>query len=52
MSLLILGYFGPETIMPVASILAAVGGALLMFGRNILYVAKKVVRGVAGRRSA
>ena len=48
----ILGYFGPETIMPVASILAAVGGAFLMFGRNILYFVKRVGRGMMGRGAA
>jgi hypothetical protein len=47
-----LAYFGPETMMPVASILAAVGGAVLMFGRNTLYFVKRVFRGAVKRSSS
>jgi hypothetical protein len=42
---MILLYFGPDTVMPVASAVAAVAGAVLMFGRRIL----AFVRAIAGR---
>ena len=29
-------YFGPETVMPMTSILATIGAVVLMFGRTIL----------------
>lgn len=31
-------YFGPETLMPLTSIIAAAAGVFLMFGRNTLRV--------------
>jgi hypothetical protein len=39
-----LAYFGPDTFMPVASIVGAVGGALMIFGRTIFCVASRSVR--------
>ena len=36
-------YLGPETLMPLASILAAVVGFLLIFGRAFLKSVKKVL---------
>jgi hypothetical protein len=36
----LLGYIGPETILPLASILAAIGGAFLVAGRSIVKLAK------------
>jgi len=33
-------YIGPETIMPLASILAAIAGALLMFWRRVVGVVR------------
>lgn len=36
-------YFGPETMMPVASVLAAVGGTLLMFGKSALFTVKRLL---------
>ena len=32
MNSLLLGYIGPETVLPVTSALAAIGGAFLVFG--------------------
>jgi hypothetical protein len=47
-------YFGPEIIMPVASGLAVIVGALLMFGRRAVGLARAVVARamwIFGRRS-
>ena len=35
---MLFAYIGPETMMPVASIIAAVTGVFMMFGRSILDV--------------
>ena len=40
-------YLGPDVLMPVASALAAVAGALLLFGRRTIEVARKIVKGIA-----
>lgn len=32
---LLLGYIGPETILPATSALAAIGGALMLCGRHV-----------------
>ena len=32
---MLFAYLGPETMMPVASIVAAVVGVVMMFGRNV-----------------
>jgi hypothetical protein len=37
-------YFGPETFLPVASIVGAVGGVLMIFGRTIVRLASRSVR--------
>ena len=42
------GYLGPETLMPIASVLAAVAGFFLMFWRVILKFAKKTYRKMRG----
>ena len=42
------GYLGPETLMPLASILAAVVGFFLMFWRVIFKFTKKIVRKLRG----
>jgi hypothetical protein len=42
------GYLGPETLMPLASILAAIAGFFLMFWRVIAKFAKKTYRKVRG----
>jgi hypothetical protein len=43
---MLFAYVGPETMMPVASVLAAVAGVVMMFGRNILMVGRGIVRRV------
>ena len=41
-------YLGPETLMPVASALAAVGGVLLLFWRRVVGAVRALVRRVSG----
>jgi len=41
-------YIGPETLMPLASALAAIGGVLMMFWRRTLSAFRASVRFVAG----
>ena len=43
-----LGYLGPETLMPLASILAAIAGFFLMFWRLIAKFIKNTYRKVRG----
>jgi hypothetical protein len=43
---MLFAYFGPETMMPVASIIAAVTGVVLMFGRSVIAFSRKVARRV------
>ncbi len=45
-SSMLFAYFGPETMMPVASVIAAVVGVTMMFGRNVVYFGRNVVRRV------
>ena len=40
----VLAYVGPETILPVTSVLAAIGGAFMMFGRYFKTLAVSYVR--------
>jgi len=42
-------YFGPETFMPVASIIGAVGGVIMIFGRTIVRVASRSMRVLLGK---
>jgi len=42
------GYLGPETLMPLASVLAAIAGFFLMFWRVIVKFVKNVYRKVRG----
>lgn len=44
-------YFGPETMMPLASAAAAIGGVLLLFWRRVVGYARMVVRRVQDLRS-
>lgn len=44
-------YVGPETIMPLASALAAVTGVLLIFWRKVVLLVKSVVQLVTKRSS-
>ena len=39
-------YFGPEAMMPVASVIAAAIGAVMMFNRNILLYGRNLVERV------
>jgi hypothetical protein len=41
---MLFGYVGPETMMPLASVVAAVVGVFLMFGRNLMYIVRSVAR--------
>jgi hypothetical protein len=43
---MVFAYFGPETMMPVASIIAAVVGVAMMFGRNVMMIGRSLVRRV------
>ena len=53
-SAIVVAYIGPETIVPLASIMAAIGGVLLMFWNSIrrtfLWFARKVKPGTATER--
>jgi hypothetical protein len=41
---LIFAYFSPETFLPMTSILASAVGVLLLFGRNLLQVVRRLLR--------
>ena len=43
---MLFAYFGPETMMPVASVIAAAVGVVMMFGRNILMYGRSLVERV------
>jgi ABC-type tungstate transport system substrate-binding protein len=43
---MVFAYFGPETMMPVASVVCAAVGVAMMFGRNVVYFSRNVVRRV------
>ena len=43
---MLFAYFGPETMMPVASIIAATVGVAMMFGRNVFALGRGLVRRV------
>jgi hypothetical protein len=47
-SVMLFAYVGPETMLPLASVLAGAVGLLLMFGRNVMMFGRKIVRGVRG----
>ena len=53
---MLLAYVGPDTMMPVASILGAIVGVFLMFGRNIMLASYNICAGwpasQAGNESA
>jgi hypothetical protein len=42
------GYLGPDTLMPLASVLAAIAGFFLMFWRVIFKFTKKTYRKIRG----
>jgi hypothetical protein len=37
-------YFGPDTVLPVASVLGAIGGVIMIFGRTIVRLASRSLR--------
>jgi hypothetical protein len=41
---MLFAYLGPETMMPMASIFAAIAGVFMMFGRTVVQVAKNIFR--------
>jgi hypothetical protein len=41
---MLFSYIGPETMMPVASVIAAVAGVFMMFGRNVVGFGRGLVR--------
>jgi hypothetical protein len=41
---MLFAYVAPETMMPVASVIAATAGFFMMFGRNALATCRRVVR--------
>ncbi len=43
---MLFAYFGPETMMPVASVIAGAVGVVMLFGRNILVFGRGLVRRV------
>jgi hypothetical protein len=43
---MLLAYFGPDTVMPVASVIVKSVGVLLLFGRRFLLFGRKVLHGV------
>jgi len=43
---MLFAYFGPDTMMPVTSVIVAVGGVVMLFGRNVLVFGRKLVRRV------
>jgi len=45
-------YLGPEVIAPVLSVLAALGGVLLMFWRRVVAGVRAVARFVTGKPRA
>ena len=45
----LLAYIGPETIVPATSALAAIGGALLLFGRQIVHFFRRTFTAVFRR---
>jgi len=42
-------YIGPDTLMPIASVFAAVAGFVMMFWRRLVGMVKLVVQRLTGR---
>jgi hypothetical protein len=49
---MLFAYFGPETMMPVASVIAAAAGVAMMFGRSTYQFGRGLVRRVWPRARA
>jgi hypothetical protein len=43
---MLFAYIGPETMMPVASVIAAVAGVFMMFGRTVVGFGRGLLRRV------
>lgn len=43
---MLFAYLGPETLLPMTSVLAAAVGVVAMFGRNTLIISAKVLRAI------
>ncbi|WP_435006104.1 hypothetical protein P12x_003763 [Tundrisphaera lichenicola] len=48
-SIAILAYLGPETMLPMTSIVAGVVGVIMMFGRNFFRILRNAFQLVTGR---
>jgi hypothetical protein len=48
----LLAYIGPETILPATSVLAGLGGLLLMFGHRLRGMFNRCVQRITGRKPA
>ena len=46
---MLFAYVGPETMMPVASVIAAAAGFFMMFGRNVMVFGRRFVRSIFRR---
>ena len=44
-------YIGPDTLMPIASVFAAVAGFVMMFWRRLVSMVKLLVEKMSGRQS-
>jgi hypothetical protein len=50
---MLFAYVGPDTMLPVASVIAAAVGVVMMFGRNVVSFGRNLVRRLwlrSGRR--
>lgn len=47
----LLGYIGPDTMLPLASVLAAIVGAVLAFGKTLLMYLRRFVQLFVPKRS-
>jgi len=48
----LIGYIGPETILPFSSIIAAIGGGVMLFWNSLRRAAGRVMRGCRRRSAA
>lgn len=46
MNTLLFAYIGPETLLPMTSVLAAAVGFAAMFGRNVFVLGSKIIRSI------
>jgi hypothetical protein len=48
---MLLAYVGPDVVMPMASVVAAVAGGVLIFGRTLIQAVAQVARRLVRARS-